>query len=282
MLQAKGIIEIGRFRIAYRTVGSGEDIVCLNGAQQSMAMWYSFLRRFSNRYRITLFDFPHQGKSVVTYGPADASLDEQVQILAGVLQELRITRPTICSASWGGVVALLFALRFPMYAKRLVLASFGMRPNARMREIILKGVHMDRNNREEMAQVLINAFGERLPQMIKKQIISQFKSMPEERIEAFSQHGLSILFYDSLDKVMSLSQINTPVVVLYGENDRIIDFEDVKSLSSFLPYCEIITVAGAGHFLHLENERVFDIYERVLASCAVDLERKSPEAISAF
>jgi hypothetical protein len=53
---------------------------------QSMAMWYSFVCRFSHRFRIVLFDFPNQGTGRVVEGPADLSLDEQVDILNAVIR----------------------------------------------------------------------------------------------------------------------------------------------------------------------------------------------------
>jgi pimeloyl-ACP methyl ester carboxylesterase len=38
-------------------------------------------------------------------------------------------QPTICSASWGGVVALAYAVRHPDGLSSLILASMGMRAN---------------------------------------------------------------------------------------------------------------------------------------------------------
>ena len=61
----KGEVEIGRFVIPYRLYENGGDqdhIVCVNGVQQSMAMWHSFVSRFSPHYRIVLFDFLIKGK----------------------------------------------------------------------------------------------------------------------------------------------------------------------------------------------------------------------------
>lgn len=264
--QLKGSFVYGRFQIPYRVFGSGEDIICLNGAQQSMAMWFSLLRHFRNRYRITLFDFPHQGKAQVNYGPVSVSLQEQVDILRAVIEEIGIKTATICSASWGGVIALLFAVRFPQHTKRLILASIGLRPNNLMRDVILKGTQMSREDREKMAGVIINNFGDSLPEEVKGQIVRQFQTMQEEQIRAFSEHGMSVVSAGSLDKVVPLSKITTSTTVLYGENDKIIDLKDVQALPSLIPNCEIKIIPNTGHFLHLENEKVFGIYEEILES----------------
>ncbi|MFA5038556.1 MAG: alpha/beta hydrolase [Candidatus Omnitrophota bacterium] len=264
MRHLKGILQCERFQVPYRVCGEGQDVLCLNGAQQSMAMWLSFLQRFRDKYRITLFDFPHQGKGKVLEGSTSVSLDEEVEILRALVSELGIKRPIICSASWGGVVALQFAARFPQHVSRLILASIAMKPNGRMKETIMTGMQAKLDDREHMAQVLLKSFGGDLPGVCKNQIIAQFKSMPPDRIQAFAEHGMSVIFSGSLDKVVALSDVRNPTLILYGDKDRILDLSDVESLVAALPECRLRTVKGIGHFLHLENESVFDIYEEVL------------------
>ncbi|MCF7917067.1 MAG: alpha/beta hydrolase [Candidatus Omnitrophica bacterium] len=262
----KAVISFKRFKIPYRLYGQGANIVCLNGAQQSSAMWLSFIKHFSAQYQITLFDFPHQGKATLKNPSQPVSLDEQVNILDQVIRKLKIKEPTICSASWGGVVALAFARKYPQDVKRLILASIGLRPNLKMRSAITNGVNTKNNERKKMADVLIDSFGKKLPSKVKSQITSQFKTMSEERIKAFSEHGLSVLMKGSLDKVVELDKIKTPTTILYGKEDMIIDYQDAKQLVDKLPKSKMKTIAGVGHFLHLEDEKVLKIYESILAN----------------
>lgn len=262
----KGSFVFERFTIPYRVFGEGQDIICLNGAQQSMAMWFSFVQRFAHRYRITLFDFPHQGKAKINRGAYSVSLDEQVDILKAVISELDIAKATICSASWGGVVVLLFTLRYPQNADRLILSSIGMKPNARMRDTILKGIALDKNSRKEMAELLIASFGNNLPALVKEQIVAQFLNMSEERVQAFSEHGLSVILKETLAKVVPLTQVSKHTTILYGENDMILDYQDVESMGRLLPNCAIRIIPNVGHFLHLESEKVFEVYEEILSS----------------
>ncbi len=98
LLKTKGTIDLERFRIPFRVYGEGEDIVCINGARQSMAMWTSFIRNFSDRYRITLFDFPYQGKAKIKNNSEPVSIEEEVDILHSVIKKLNINNstPYIC------------------------------------------------------------------------------------------------------------------------------------------------------------------------------------------
>jgi len=259
-------VTIGRFAIPFRVYGNSDShLVCLNGVQQSMAMWHSFVSIFSKQYKIVLFDFPGKGKARVLKGPRNVSLDEQILILDGVIQAAQLnSNTTICTASWGGVVALAFAAQHPDAVTRLILGSIGIKPNRRMVETIQKGLSIDTNNRLEMAEVLIKSFGQKLPQRIKKKIITQFRTMSEEGLRAFSEHGLFVLSAKNLEDLVDLKKIKAETLILRGEDDAIIDLEDVYFLASELARCKVKIIKDVGHFMHLETEDTFDVYHDAL------------------
>ena len=265
--QVKSVLEAGRFLIPYRIYeNDGPHIVCVNGVQQSMAMWQSFISRFSRKYRIVLFDFPNQGKARIVSGPEQVSLNEQIEILKAVLDQTGTgVDATLCAASWGGVVAVGFAAMHSARIQRLVLASLGTKPNRKMVETIEKAVAVDVKNRAKMAEILLKSFGQDLPLSVKRKIIGQFHAMKEERLRAFFEHGLFVIASKSLSEVVNLQNIKAKTILLNGEKDTIIDLEDVKVLSSQIPDCEMIVVKGVGHFLHLEDAGVLDIYETILS-----------------
>jgi len=262
----KGTIEFGRFIIPYRIYNNdGPHIVCLNGVQQSMAMWHTFIQRYAPHYRIVLFDFPSQGKGKVVSGPIFVTLDEQVDILREVIKITGTNKNvTICSASWGGIIAMAFASRYHNEVKQLCLASLGTKANDTMVETIKKGFQIDPQNRQKMADILIESFGQNLPENVKNKIVNQFHSMSQENLQAFYEHGLFVVSTKKLGDLINLSNIKAKTFLIYGEKDTIIDLEDVNFLSSQIPYCEVKVVKNAGHFLHMEHEDAFDIYEDIL------------------
>ncbi len=262
----KGTIELGRFMIPYRIYeNEGPHIICLNGVQQSMAMWHTFVLRYAPHYRIVLFDFPNQGKGKVISGPIFVTLDEQVDILCEVIKATGINKNvSICSASWGGIIAMAFASRYQNEVKQLCLASLGTKANDAMVETIKKGFQIDPQDRQKMADILIESFGQNLPENIKNKIVSQFHAMSPESLRAFYEHGLFVISTKKLGDLINLSNIKAKTFLIYGEKDTIIDLEDVKFLASQIPHCEVKIVKDAGHFLHMEREDSFEIYEEIL------------------
>ena len=264
----RGKLPVQRFIVPYRVYGEGEStLVFINGIHQSMAMWHSFVRRFGQSYRIVLFDFPNQGTSRIVSGSSTITLDEQVDILAALVKATSgASRPTLCSASWGGVVALAYAVRHPQGLRSLILASIGMRANQKMIELITNGLSRPNRDGLEVAEALIEGVGDALPVAMKNRIIGQFQRMSSEALQAFCQHGLSVITVRDLREVVDLGKVRCDTILLHGENDAIIDLEDVRSLAAQIPSAEIRTIKDVGHFLHLEKEDLLDVYDDLLAS----------------
>jgi pimeloyl-ACP methyl ester carboxylesterase len=230
-------------------------------------MWHSFVCRFGQRYRIVLFDFPNQGAGRITTGSPSVSLDEQVDILSAVINATCADDPhCVCSASWGGVIALAYATQHPPMLKSLILASMGTRANKRMIEMITRGLEMPVKDRLQAAESIIENFGKELPDDMKKRIVGQFQRMDAAAFEAFIQHGSTVLSVRELAKVVDVGDVRCETILLYGENDAIVDLDDVRLLASRIPRSELRIIKNVGHFLHLEKEELLDVYEEILAS----------------
>jgi pimeloyl-ACP methyl ester carboxylesterase len=159
---------------------------------------------------------------------------------------------------------MAFAARYHGKVKQLCLASLGTKANAKMVETIKKGCAVDPKNRQKMADILINSFGQNLPKNIKNSIVKQFHSMSQENLKSFYEHGLAVVSAKKIGDLIKLSNIREKTFLIYGEKDTIIDLDDVQSLASQIPNCEVRIVKGAGHFLHMEQIDIFDIYADIL------------------
>jgi pimeloyl-ACP methyl ester carboxylesterase len=240
-----------------------------------MAMWHSFVCRFSQRFRLVLFDFPNQGSGRVVDGPADLSLDEQVDILNAVIEATGGDgRLSVCSASWGGVVALAYAERHPEKLQSLILASIGTKANHKMVEMITKGLEMPVKDRFELAKSIIDNFGRNLPPAMKSRIINQFQRMDMPALQAFLRHGLNVLSVKDLDRVVDVSKVQCKTVLVYGENDAIVDLADVRFLASQMADSEVRVIKDVGHFLHLEKEDLLDDYEEILSGLDIIVDQE--------
>ncbi len=113
---------IGTVQIPQLGRRAPDDIVMVHGLGANLGFWYaSAVEHFRRFGRVTLFDLPGHGDSAMPetgYSP---------RALAGVLRELLdhlgIERAHLVAHSFGGSVALAFAVAHPERVKSLVLAD---------------------------------------------------------------------------------------------------------------------------------------------------------------
>lgn len=60
------------------------------------------------------------------------------------------------------------------------------------------------------------------------------------------------------DSTSLLSEINVPVSVIVGEDDRIISVAESRAMASEMPNATFTSIAGAGHLSNLENHDAFN------------------------
>jgi pimeloyl-ACP methyl ester carboxylesterase len=108
--------------IAYRSFGSGPDLLLISGQDGTLSWWgQTLLSDLSGHYRVTVFDLPGAGYS----GNATAalSLSWLADITAGLVVTIGLSDPTVLGWGLGGQIALSLVERHPGLASALVLVD---------------------------------------------------------------------------------------------------------------------------------------------------------------
>lgn len=269
MKTIKGQLTVGRFVVPYRIYGEAEKtIVCISGAKQTMAAWRSFVSHFVPAYSVVVFDPPGQGRSEILSGSPGVSFDEQVDVLLNVVESTnRDGRVHLAAASWGTIISAAVASRHPELVDKMILGSFGAKPSKAVIEVIKAGQRLfDTDKTDEIAALMIESFGQHIPQSHKKQMIEQFRHMSREQFLSFYEHCLFIEQASDIAEFIDLSSIRASTLIVSGEYDSIIDVADIEAASLRIPNCEFKLIRGAGHFLHWEKADILHIYSDFLAS----------------
>lgn len=280
----KAALTIGRFQVPYMVCGDGPHLlVCINGMQQTMASWRSVVRFFTARghYRVGLFDFPNQGRGRCLDGDPRVSVTEQVRVLETVVETLSPQAPVaLLGGSWGAVVAAAYAARRSQRAARVVLGSFQVRANARLREIAHHGRGLVACGRSaELAELFITTFGRHLPAPRQRSIAAQFATLRPDQFQQMHDQAERLANADDLDRIADLRTIRAATLIVNGAADPIVDAFDPETLGR-IPRAELRVVPSVGHFLHVECPEVIDIYAEFLhrGLAPRDVETASPAA----
>ncbi len=98
------------------------DVILVHGLATNLAFWYfQYAVPLAERFRVTVFDLRGHGRSTMTESGYRA--EDLAQDLEGLVDHLGIERAHLCAHSFGGVVALQYAVRNPGRVASLVLAD---------------------------------------------------------------------------------------------------------------------------------------------------------------
>lgn len=264
----KGEITSGRFVVPYRIYGEAQKtIVCISGAKQTMAAWRSFVSHFVADYSIVLCDLPGQGRSTILSGTPAVSFDEQVDALHGVImQTKRNGKVNLAAASWGTIISAALASRYPDLVEKMILGGFGAKPSKAVIEVIKEGQRLFNTDKTtEIAPLMIEKFGQHIPESFRNQMIEQFQGMNRDQFLSFYEHCEFVEQAKDIEDFIKLGNISASTLIVCGEYDAIMDPGDTEKASTRIPDCEFKMIPKVGHFLHFEQASVLYTYSEFLA-----------------
>ncbi|ORB28252.1 alpha/beta fold hydrolase [Mycolicibacterium parafortuitum] len=280
-------------RVAYLDVGAGDEtLLLLHGMAGSSDTWRSVIPQLSKRYRVIAPDLLGHGQSAKPRG--DYSLGAFAAWLRDLLDELGVASVTIVGQSLGGGVAMQFVYQHPDYCRRLVLISSGglgqdvgwtlRLLSAPGSELLLPVITLP---------PLIRA-GEKLRSWFSAanvgsprgaEMWSAYSSLADSQTrQAFLRTLRSVVDYrgqavSALNKLHLTSEL--PLMVIWGNRDRIIPVDHGFALDQHRPGCRIEVLDGVGHFPHVETpDVVVDLLDDFIAITEQPSRRRPETPIS--
>ena len=102
--------------------GNGRPVVMIHGNPGSCQDWSRLYVPVSSQYRAIAFDRPGHGHSErPNHRPI--TVEVQAEMLHAALKQLAVERPILVGHSWGGSLALVYALNFPDDVAGVVLLA---------------------------------------------------------------------------------------------------------------------------------------------------------------
>src|SRR6185436_18876172 len=137
-----------------RDVGRGEPLVILHdGTDFDISYLLPDLDRLADSYRLVYYDQRGRGQSAKDVHPSDVSLSSDLDDIDKVRQHFTLDSPALLGHSWGTVLALEYALRYPDRVSRLILmnpAPASASDAAVLRKAYLEGLGADMDSQKEI------------------------------------------------------------------------------------------------------------------------------------
>lgn len=221
--------------VHYEVLGRGKPLIFLHGWVGSWRYWMPSMQAASISYRTYALDL--WGFGDTARNPMYYTLEQQTALLDQFLQEMGIMKIAIVGHGLGALIGVLYAIRNPRFVDRVMAVGL-----------------------PTQAQSLNGRLSNIQPTEMADWLLGKSLGGDAARIEALKADPgaiqLSLAHLQALDMSKVLSALTTPCLMVYGQNDPLID--RVPGREFTLPeYIHQIVLENCGHFPMLDEDARF-------------------------
>jgi len=236
-------VRVDGVRLEVVEIGKGEPIVMVPGMAGGWKLLTPLARSLAKRHRVILYGFRDE------FDPLSArparQIGDHARDLGGLISELGLERPTVFGVSFGGAVALEYAVDHPHRVGRLVLSGVEARFRATLGSTVARRVL------------------ERFPLPADNPFVNQFFNLfhggkPEsgpmgrfvvERCWETDQGVMArrLAMLEDFDVADRLWNLDAPTLVLAGTRDIVVPPARQKALASAIAGARFEEIEGGGH-----------------------------------
>ena len=223
---------------------SASAILLQHGFSRNGRFWYNWVPLLAHEFRVLRPDMRGMGESTVSEYRYEPSLDTFVDDLRSILDHLGIDRVVYVGESFGGIMGLKFAHKYPERTRALVLCNTPCRLPRRERSS--PGGDWDSTMSRSIGAWSTATINNRLdtrfaPQGMKEWYISEMD-------RTSSSIGRKLQAYlDTLDFSPQLKEVETPALLLVGEESPTSTLEQQQFMAGELPNSRLVVYPGLGH-----------------------------------
>lgn len=249
-------ITVDGLEFAYLEGGTGEPLVLLHGFGANKDNWTRIAPYLTPHFRVIAPDLTGFGESSAAQDN-DYRIPRQAERLRAFLAALEIDSLHLGGNSMGGYIAGLYAQQHPEQVKTLwLLAPAGMASAepGEMAQLLAAGEPnpLVVDSVADYDRLLDFVFTEQpyIPGPIKQVFVEEALAYRELHDEIFAQ-----LERDAdtppLEPLLMLAAV--PVLVLWGEDDRVLNVSGTEVISEILPGAEVGVLKNTGHLPMIER-----------------------------
>jgi pimeloyl-ACP methyl ester carboxylesterase len=247
----------------YEVTGSGEPLLLIHAGIADSRMWSALAAAFSSHRRVITFDLRGFGRSHVP-----ANVIRHHDDVRALLAHLDIDRTDLIGISFGGRVALDFALTYPEHVGKLILGApsiGGAPPSPEMdafgdeEDALLESGDLDAAS-DLNVRFWVDG-PRRGPDEVHASVRHFVHTMQRDAFTVPFPEGAR---FESLTPPAyeRLYKLSAPLLVIVGDTDHDMVIERSRELAQTVHGARLIVMPNAGHMMSLEYPDVFKRHVR--------------------
>jgi pimeloyl-ACP methyl ester carboxylesterase len=212
-----------------------DTAILIHGNAESGIVWYAWMPRMAQEFRVLRPDLPGLGRSRIPAG-FEWSLPSLATFLAHVLDKAGIESAHIIGAKVGGTIAMQFAADYPSRTRTLSVASSPASVPATVRTF---------------ANPSLIPQGDRLGSAAPKEMVDYWENMFRTAPEIPTK-GLRNAVTD-LAKDGVLQRIKAPTLVMTADRSKMQTVEQTREYQRLIPNSRLVVLQGDGYHIAASN-----------------------------
>lgn len=253
-----GFLDVQGAPLYYEVAGQGPALLLMHAGVVDHRMWDQQFAVFAQQYRTIRYDLRSYGQSQVPAGPFAFYEDP-----AALLQHLGINKAHVIGASFGGKIALDFALAHPTMIDSLTLVApdiGGYPPSEEIRQFgEEEEALLERGDLEGATELNLRMWVDgplRTPEQVDPLVRQKVYDMQYHAFTTPTPEGAEVIALDP-PAVERLAEIRVPTLVLVGDLDlpqkRVIAHELITHING----AQQVIVPGVAHMVSMERPEFF-------------------------
>lgn len=240
-------------RFHYVRSGEGPPVVLVPGGTLWLYSYRDLIAALSTSFTVYAVDMPGQGYTDDVPGDFDYDLESMSDALGTFMSAVGLEQASVVGHSWGGAISIAFAQRHPARVTKLgLLASPGLDdPSTAIFEAMeiplvgeVIGKLMDRSTFEDgLRDMFVHQA------RLTEEDVDEYW-VPLTRRANRAAMWLEQRSFDYSLTEQSLSDIDTPTMVLWGDQDGIVEPWQAHELGRRIPDAQVEMLPGCGHIVH--------------------------------
>jgi proline iminopeptidase len=277
----EGVLPTAGGSLFYRLIGDGDPIIVVHGGPDfDHSYLLPDLDRLAAAFQLIYYDQRGRGRSMPDTDPEDVGIESEVDDLEMLRDHLGLGATTVLGHSWGGVLAMVYAIAHPEPMSRLILvnpafATVGDRNlfvewrrarwPADMAEMdaIASTPEFEAGDPDAVAAYYRVHYRSGLTRAedIDRVLDGIALSLTRDRILRGRdiEHRLIADTWGSRNwnLLPDLGRLDIPTLVITGEDD-FIPLECPTHIADAIPGAQLVVLPECGHFSYLESPQQFE------------------------
>ena len=234
-------------------VGSGTPLVLVHGFLGSSDMWLPQINYFKKYFRVLVPALPGFGKSSAV--KSCDSIENMAKIILQFLELKQIDKFNLLGHSMGGMIAQEMTIFQSEKILKLIFYSTGPRGNipGRFETIDQSREKLKVNGLENTAYRIAKTW------FIKEDRAKYFHLCEEAgKQTSIEAAGNGLVAMKNWNGVENLQNIKNETLIVWGDQDRVYNYNQIKTLNDNIPNCYLKIIKNCSHNVHLEKPDRFN------------------------